>query len=270
MDIKSTKKTQTTFNKLEGSHKLVPALARGVSILDVVATSKQNLTITEIAARVGLAKSSVHGLCKTLIELNLLVCRTGQTYFLGPHVMRWANRFVQESDLAIEFVRILDESSQLPGATITLSVLEGSEVVYLAVRNSKLPVGFDFHSGMLLPAAFTATGKSLLSYMSDTEVRKLIGNSFPEPLTDHSVQDFSQLMRELKQIRGRGYSIDNQQVKDGMICFGASVLNSENRPIAGVAVSLSQQSVDKNGEDLIVRSVQEIARKMSFRLGAEL
>ncbi len=270
MSPTSPQRPDTTASTTAGGQKLVPALARGVRILDIVSKSKQSLNVTEIAAELGVAKSSVHGLCATLVELHLLVRKSDQTYYLGPHVMRWANRFSRESDVATEFATIWDQGSQLPGATITLSVLEGAEVVYLAARNAELSVGFDFRIGMRLPAPFTATGKSFLSYMSEAEVRKLIGNKFPEPLTERSVQDFDTLLAELKQIRMRGYSIDNQQVKDGMICFGASVLNSDNRPIAGVAVSLSQEAVDENGEDLIVNSVQEIAKTISFRLGAEL
>jgi IclR family transcriptional regulator, blcABC operon repressor len=252
------------------AQKLVPALERGVRILDIVSKSKRSLNVTDIANELGVAKSSAHGLCITLVELNLLVRKSDQTYQLGPHIMRWANRFNHESDVAQEFASIWDESSQLPGATITLSVLEGAEVVYVAARNSEMSVGFDFRIGMRLPAPFTATGKSFLSYMSDFDIRRLIGNEFPEPLTKNSVQDFSELFAELKQTRTRGYSIDNQQVKDGMVCFGASVLNSRNRPIAGVAVSLSVGTIKEGDEELIVQSVQDIANKISLRLGAEL
>ena len=252
------------------TQKLVPALERGVRILDIVSKSKQSLNVTDIANELGVAKSSAHGLCATLVKLNLLVRKSDQTYQLGPHIMRWANRFNRESDVATEFATIWDESSHLPGATITLSVLEGAEVVYVAARNSELSVGFDFRIGMRLPAPFTATGKSFLSYMSEFEVRRLIGSKFPDPLTENSVQKFPELLDELKQSRARGYSIDNQQVKEGMVCFGASVLNSSNRPIAGVAVSLPVGTIEENDEELIVHNVQEIAKKISLRLGAEL
>ena len=206
----------------------------------------------------------------TLTELNLLVRKSDQTYQLGPHIMRWSNRFTHESDVATEFATIWDESSSLPGATITLSVLEGNEVVYLAARNAELSVGYDFRIGMRLPAVFTATGKSFLSYMTHGEVRRLIGNGFPDPLTENSVQDFEALFEELKEVKSRGYSVDNEQVKVGMVCYGASVLNSMNQPIAGVAVSLSADAISEIGENVIVDNLNAISKKMSFRLGAEL
>lgn len=270
MDTEAHHILDNKSNHKISEHKRVPALERGVKILDIVSKSKQSLNVTKIALQLGIAKSSAHGLCATLVELNLLVRKSDQTYQLGPHVMRWANKFARETDVATEFATIWDEGSQLPGATITLSVIEGTEVVYIAARNSDLTDDFDFRIGMRLPAPFTATGKAFLSYMSEFDLRKLIGDKFPAPLTPNSVQNFTDLFSELKQCREHGYSIDNQQVKEGMICFGASVLNSFNRPIAGVAVSLPIEAVEKNGNDKIVKSVQEIAKKISLRLGAEL
>lgn len=250
--------------------KMVPAVVRGVAILDIVSKSKRSLTISEICGALEIPKSTVHGLCSTFVELNLLVRKSDQSYQLGPHIMRWSNRFIHESDVATEFASIWDESSDLPGATITLSVLEGAEVVYVAARNAALSVGYNFRIGMRLPAAFTATGKCLLSHMTNSEVRRLVGAEFPCPLTEYSVATIDGLIEELVVVRAKGYSIDNQQVNEGMVCCGAAVLNSQNQPIAGIAVSLSFESMASLGQDTVAKSMQDMSKKISFRLGAEL
>jgi len=254
----------------KSSAKLVPALVRGAQVLDVVATSKRGLNVTDIAKELGIAKSSAHGLCVTLTALNLLDRKLDQTYMLGPHIMRWSNRFTLESDVATEFAAIWDSSTNLPGATITLSVLEGTEVVYIAARNAELSVEYDFRIGMRLPAVFTATGKSLLSHKSNIDLKNLIGDVLPQPLTDYGVRDIDTLLSELDEVRRNGYSIDNQQVKEGMVCYGASVVNSLNKPVAGVAVSLSVEAVSKVTEAVIIKNLRDISKKISFRLGAEL
>ncbi len=251
--------------------KLVPALERGASILDLVAKSKDNMTISKIAKELGIAKSSVHTLCNTLVQLELLLRRPDQSFHLGPHVMRWSNAFTKQSDVVKEFATIWDQETELPGATITLSVLEDTEVVYIAARNSAASSSLiDFRIGMRIPAAFTATGKSFLSYLSDFEVRRLYNGGLPAAITPHSVQDVDALLSELRGVRENGYSFDNEQVAEGVVCFGASVLNSQNRPIAGVAVSLPVERLDDTQKTRAIEDVQRIATKISHRMGADL
>ncbi len=251
--------------------KLVPALERGVRILDFAARSKSYPTLTDIARHLDIAKSSAHTLCNTLVQLELLIRRPDQTFQLGPHVMRWSNAFTEQSDVAAEFASIWDRESELPGATITLTVLEGAEVVYIAARNSAVSHSLiEFRAGMRLPAAFTATGKSFLSYMTDFEVRRLYADGLPAPRTPMSVRSVDSLIDELHEIRGAGYSVDNQQVAEGIVCFGASVLDSRNRPIAGVAVSLPVDDVTDAKREQIIANVRRIATRLSHRMGADL
>lgn len=248
-----------------------PALERGARILDLVARSKIFPSLSDVSRELGIARSTVHALCQTLVQLDLLIRRGDQTFQLGPHVMRWSNAFMQQSDVATEFATIWDQETELPGATITLTVLEGSEVVYIAARNSAVSHSLiEFRAGMRLPAAFTATGKAFLSHMTDFEVRKLFAQGLPEALTMHSVQDIDRLLDELRQIRGCGYSCDDQQVAEGIICFGASVLDSRNRPMAGVAVSLPADELPQEERDRVIANVQRIATRLSHRMGADL
>ena len=251
--------------------KLVPALERGTRVLDLVARSKVAISLSDISRELGIAKSSAHLLCNTLIHLELLIRQPDQSFRLGPHVMRWSNAFVQQSDVAMEFASIWDQETDLPGATITLSVLQDDQVVYIAARNSGANATLmDFRAGMRLPAAFTATGKSFLSYMSDFEVRRLFAAGLPPPRTPRSVRSVDRLLEELRQVRQDGYSCDDEQVAEGMVCYGASVLDSRNRPIAGVAVSLPPQSLSQEEKQRIIANVQRIASRLSRRMGADL
>ncbi len=248
-----------------------PALERGARILDLVARSKSFPSLSDVSRELGIARSTVHALCQTLVQLDLLIRRGDQTFQLGPHVMRWSNAFMQQSDVATEFATIWDQETELPGATITLTVIDGTEVVYIAARNSAVSHSLiEFRAGMRLPAAFTATGKAFLSHMTDFEVRKLYSQGLPPARTAHSVRDIDRLLDELHRIRACGYSCDDQQVAEGIICFGASVLDSRNRPMAGVAVSLPADELSQEERDRVIGNVQRIAARLSHRMGANL
>lgn len=267
--MKKLSEPDTETNRSES--KLVPAVERATRILDHVARTKTYPSLSDLARELGIAKSSVHTLCRTLVELDLLIRRSDQTYQLGPHLMRWSNAFGQQSDVATEFASLWDKETGMPGATITLTVLDGGEVVYIAARNSEVSHSLiDFRAGMRLPAAFTATGKSFLSFLSDFEVKRLYVNGLPQPRTPHSVQSIDDLLKQLHETRQRGYSIDNQEVAEGIICFGASVLDSRNMPIAGVAVSLLAEEATQREREEIIANIRRIATRLSARMGADL
>lgn len=259
--------TKSMATKVE---KGVPALIRGCRILDTIMASDQPLTVSDLARQLALPKSTVHGLCTTLVDLGLLLRRNGNSFRIGPHVMRWASAFLAQTDLTAEFSALWDNLSVLTDETITLSVLDGREVVYIACRNSASPLGITFRIGMRLPAIFTATGKAILSSMTDQEVRAILAGPWPEPLTPRSVASIDGLLRELEECRRRGFSIDDGQTRKGMYCFGTPVRDSTNRVVAGVAVSLLAARVDPPTTKLAAQSIQTIANHLSIRLGADV
>ena len=255
----------------ESKPKLVPAVERGTRILDLVARSKYFVSLADISRELGIARSSAHLLCNTLVQLELLIRRPDQTFRLGPHIMRWSNAFVRHSDVATEFASIWDQETDLPGATITLSVLQDDQVVYIAARNSGASAALvDFRVGMQLPAAFTATGKAFLSHLQDFEVRRLFAKGFPPPRTPKSVRSTEQLLEELQRVRQDGFSFDDEQVAEGMVCYGAPVLDSRNRPMAGIAVSLPKEALNRNETARVIENLQRMANRLSRRMGADL
>jgi DNA-binding IclR family transcriptional regulator len=248
----------------------VPALVRSHAILDLVTRAENALTVSDMARQLDLPKSTVHGLCATMVDLGMLARRPDNSFRMGPHVIRWSNAFTATSDLVTEFTAVFDETDVLTQETITLSVIEGAEVMYIACRNSTSPLGITFRIGMRLPAPFTATGKAIMSTMPADGVRAMMANRWPQPLTANSVPDLDALFVELEATRERGFSIDNGQVRDGMTCLGAAVRNSAGKVVAGVAVSFLSHDVDQPTLHVIARNIRKVADLLSVRLGADL
>ena len=247
----------------------VPALVRGARVLDAVMASQQPMTVTDLARWLKLPKSTVHGLCTTLVNLNLLARRNGTYFCIGPHVMRWASAFLGQTDLTSEFSALWNDLRVWTDDTITLSVLDGRDVIYIACRNTASPLGITFRIGMRLPAAFTATGKAILSTMTERQVRMVMSGAWPKPRTRRSVSGIDALLRELEDCRRRGFSIDNEQTLEGMYCFGTPVRDSTDRAVAGIAVSLLATRVSESTTKLAVKGIKDMARQLSLRLGAD-
>jgi DNA-binding IclR family transcriptional regulator len=157
----------------------------------------------------------------------------------------------------------------LPEETIILSVLDGADVVYIACRNGSRPLGVNFRIGMRLPANCTASGKALLSTLPATRVRELLSAAGLRRLTRKKTGGLPGLMKQLSHARELGYSIDDEETCDGMICFGAPVFDSKSgAAVAGVAVSMSKSAADQRQRNLAARAVRQTAQALSRRLGA--
>jgi IclR family transcriptional regulator, blcABC operon repressor len=246
----------------------VPAVVRAKAILDLVAQSQNAPHISEIARFLSLPKSSVHGLCNTLVALGLLSrCGPG-SFGMGGHLMVWANAFAAKSDMIASFLRLWDETPELQNNTVTLSTLDGADVTYIACKEGKSPLGINFRIGMRLPAAFTATGKAMLATHMTEAVDTLYAEGMPEPLTRMSVRQLDDLKQEIEITRQRGYSVDNCQVREGMYCFGAAILGfSSRQAIGGIAISVLEGEVDAETERKVGGLAKACAEKLSRALG---
>lgn len=256
----------------QAARSTAPAVGRAARILDLVARHTRPLSATEIARETGLPKSSLHGLCETLIQLRLLQRTAQGTLAMGPHVMTWANAFLAHTNILQEFYTAWQDSGLFTRETITLSVLDGRDVVYIACQNGSRPLDVTFRNGMRLPAAYTATGKAMLSTLPDEEVRMLLLDApWPAPLTRRSVTGLPALLPELARCRAQGFSVDDAQVRDGMHCFGAAVFDasSQQRAVAGLAVSVLAVDLEADGRATqIGRDIRALADRLSARLGA--
>lgn len=249
--------------------KPVPALVRAKRVLDVLSEDGKAQGVSDIARNLGLPKSTVHGLCRTLEELGLLVRVGGNQFAIGPHVLVWANAYQGQSSLTQAFMELAERAGDLSQA-INLSIPTGREVMYIACREGSDPLGVSFRPGLRLPAAFTATGKAMLSTMSEPEVRDLFKDHWPEPWTPNSVKSVDDLLSELEEVRRRGYSIDGGQLREAMICLGAPVFGAGSRSaVAGVAIGVLAAHADTDADVLtsISDTVTSLASQLTRRLG---
>lgn len=245
----------------------VPALRRAVAILDMVSSAGGTLNAADITRKAGLPKSTVHGLLNVMTELNLLVKNDDARFTIGAHPMRWANSFLSQMDIVTIFRNYFATEPSLSPYTVTLTIRDHDEVVYIGCRNSDQPLGHSFRIGMRLPAPYTATGKMLLSELSDEALSALFSAGLPPALSAKSVKDINQLKQELAYTRKRGYSIDDGQIREGMICIGAAIRDHTGQANAGIAISLLESEATAQMIEKLGRKMQKAASNLSAQLG---
>jgi IclR family transcriptional regulator, blcABC operon repressor len=245
----------------------VPSVLKAARLLDELASSREALTLGELAVRLDLPKSSTLGLCTSLTVSGLLRRFDDGSYHLGSHLVDLAHAYLSRTDLTREFEQALDTLKVFDEEGAVLAVRDGSDVVYVACRNGHLPVGVTYRIGMRLPVSCTATGKALISTLDDQEIRQLYrGRRLPR-LTGKSCRSLAALLDDIHGVRAQGYATDNEETRDGMCCIGVPIADPAGGPaLAAVAVSMLKGTGTPRKREQVVGTLQDLARMLAHPL----
>nr|WP_242011454.1 IclR family transcriptional regulator [Acetobacter fallax] len=248
-------------------------MRRAVKILDLVGLQQTPPNAAEIARLLALPRSSTHGLIGVMTELGLLEHAAGHAsgYRLGPRLLDWAAHVSSRQDLIGAFHHVVGAHPELAPYTVSLSTLDGDEVVYLASRASERGLGVHYSVGLHLPAVYTATGKAQLSAMNRAAFREWLTlyplATWPPVSTPHSTITPGEIMEEIRVAQNEGYAMDDGQIHLGVWCFAAAVHDSSGHTAGGLGISQPKPANAGEVRDLMARLVVSIAAELSGRLG---
>lgn len=214
----------------------VRAVARSLDILSCFSQSEPVLSLTEIAGRVKMPKSTVHRLLTTLESKHFIKRdKTTGLYHLGLRFIEMANLVLQ--DLALErwaqpyLQRLCAEC----GETVDLAVLDGTQVVYLQVVESPQRVKIAAAVGQRLPAFCTASGKAFMAYLPDEQVTRILNVGLTK-YTDNTRISLEELRNDLQLTRQRGFAISEQEYEKDINAVAAPILNDAGYPLMAIAI----------------------------------
>jgi DNA-binding IclR family transcriptional regulator len=242
----------------------IRAVDRALDILLCFTRQTPRLTMTQIAEQVGMNKSTVHRLLGTLEKKRFLQREpsTGR-YQLGIRLFQMAYLTLEHNDLrksATPFLRRLCDQNR---ETITLSVLDDSDVVFLDVVESQQRVKLAASTGQRLPAFATAAGKAMLAYLPVQTAKSNLERGMQQ-FTSRTIHDQELFFRDLDQTRKRGFAISEQEYEEEINAVAAPILDANGQPIAAVTVAgpayrLLRERMIEIGP-VLVATAQEIAQ----------
>jgi DNA-binding IclR family transcriptional regulator len=160
----------------------------------------------------------------------------------------------------------LKSLSEQYGETVDLSILDGSHVVYLEVIESPRRVKLAAATGQRLPAYFTASGKALLAFTSEEQVRKILAENIAEHNGEPGLT-VSRALKDLVKVVERGYAISEQEYEEQINAVSAPIFDVNRHAVASIAIvgpsfRLSSERLPELGE-----SIRKIADKISREVG---
>jgi DNA-binding IclR family transcriptional regulator len=214
----------------------VDAAAKALGLLEAFTMEAPTLSLAQLMERTGLPRATAFRLLATLEE-NGFVVKHGGDYSLGFKLFVLGNIVAEGLDLRRQAHRHLVALRDATEETVQLAVLENWQIVHLDRAPSRRSVAYTVsHVGAILPAYCTALGKALLAYQGEDLVQAWAGTQELQRLTATTITTTTGLLDELRGIRERGYSIDNEERELGVRCVGAPVFDREGRAIAAISL----------------------------------
>lgn len=217
---------------------LVPALDRGLQILQTLSGERRKLSLSEIAAALGVTRSSAYRLLYTLGHFGFVDCDPEtKSYMLGPQVLRLGYGYLASRDLVEvampHLVRLRDRTSW----SAHLGELQGRDVLYLARVPTRRSIASTVHVGTRLPAHATAMGRILLSQLSESEIRELYQDERAVSLGAAQGVDAARLLRQLAEDRASGVVVQNAVYEPGVASVAAPIYDVTGKILAAINIS---------------------------------
>lgn len=228
----------------------------------------RQLGVTELAARLGLGKSTVHRLLATLAEERLLEHdAVSGRYRLGLGIYELGAVVTAHVDLHEAAMPALVSLRERTGETVQVAVLDGLEAVYVERLDSPHTVRVFSRVGHRLPAHCTSSGKALLAGLPPPLLDARLRQWRPVAMTPHTITDEAVLRAELRMIAQRGWAENVEEGEVGVASVGAPIRGIDGSVTAAVSVAGPIARVKGASLRRFSGGVVEAASSISRRLG---
>jgi DNA-binding IclR family transcriptional regulator len=233
-------------------------------ILEVL-MDRGNVGVTELATELDLSKSAVHKHLQSL-ERNEFVVNDEGSYSLGFKFLtygRYAQRHNRLSRIAGDTIYQLSEETD---RLVTLAVREHNRGVFVYRLNDKYNLS-DANGCQEFYLHQNASGKAILSRLSDEDIESIIRQRGLPPATDDTITDRDELTTEINEVRERGYATSVSELAEGAQSVAASLLDPKTGQLAAISISGpisagDSSSICEEHRELVVDATRELELKM--------
>ena len=210
---------------------------RVLRILEAVVDADKAMGAAEISTATEIPRPSVVRLC-ALLEREGLLRREidGRRYVSGWRLWRFGFEIVASATNRAERDVILEQVVQDVGETCNIVVPDRTMMVIADRIESNWAVRAHLDVGTRVPFHSSATGKLFLSYLAPARRKRLLDKLDLERNALNTITDRQALEKELRRIRKAGYSLDDQELLDGMVAAAVPILDAKGRFCAAMSV----------------------------------
>jgi len=245
----------------------VPALEKGIAIIEMLANSEKPLGITDIYTLSGVPKSSIFMILTTLESLQYVEKIDGDKYRPTMRIYNLGMIILSKLGIREAAHPIMEEIAKELRFTVHLAMLEQGKAVYIEKVKSPGFVQFSTEVGQSWLLYNSAVGKVLAAYMPEDQLDKVLMSTEFTSFTPNTMTSKEQLKQFLQSVREQGYAVEDEEGELGIRCIGVPIYNHTGNVVAALSITALRNDlpVHKFGE--IGMLIRDKANRISERLG---
>lgn len=233
--------SETSNEAPDPSGQYVQSLARGLSVIRAFDGDHAEMTLSDLARRTGLTRATSRRFLLTLVELGY-VKTDGRLFSLTARVLELGFSYLSALSLPEIAQPHLEQLAASIHESTSASVLDGSDIVYVARVPTRRIMSVRINIGTRFPAYATSMGRVLLSGLTKEELDVHLAGIDFEGLTSHTVTSRTALEEELTRVREQGWAIVDQELEDGLRSIAAPIRHGTGVVLAAINVSTTASS----------------------------
>lgn len=216
---------------------IVQTLSNAIDLINVFETESEPLSISELAQKTGMNRTTLFRLLYTLKSKGFVEMdpHTGK-YRLGFRIVQLSSLVLQRLSIRQMLRPHLERLRNTLNLTVHLVVMNDQKAIFIDKLEVADAIFMGSYVGWVAPMYCTASGKLLLSYQDDSFVSDYLEKVAFKAYTYKTLTEPSRLWQEVQTIRKQGYSVDDEEMVEGLTCYAAPVTDKE-RIVAAISVS---------------------------------
>jgi DNA-binding IclR family transcriptional regulator len=223
--------------KKKNNNYMVPALEKGLLILEKLARSEELLRITDIHEQMGIPKTSVFMILSTLETMEYIEKVDDNRYRLTMKLFDIGNEILAKYDIRRIARPFMEKLADQLRFTVHLAVLSNGRAVYIEKVNGPAFVQFGTKIGQSMPIHSSAIGKVLAAYLDEQSLDEIIESNPLVRSTENTITSAEALKKFLAHVRELGFAVEDEEGEVGVRCIGAPIFNQKGKVIAAISVT---------------------------------
>jgi len=244
------------------------ALRRAILILNSFSQEKIELSLTDLCKSISLPKGTVHRLLSTLKYHHYIEQEESNLkYRLGWRLFELGTCVDTLNLLRKKARPYLEELCEKSNETVHLAILKDGDIFYIDKMVGDHRMTMVTSVGLRLPSHIGGLGKSLLAFLPEDNLNRIINGRELKRFTRNTLTDPDKLKEVLKKVRKNGYAIDNEEFEIGLTCVGVPIKDFSGKVVAAISISGPALRMSKEMMGHYVKQALDTGEKISHALG---